>query len=157
MFRRKRSDQLSSQLYDQDTFYRAFLHDVRNCKRQLIIESPFITSKRVRIFLPVLRQLRKRGVQIIVNTRDPQEHEGIYQEQATQAIAQFQALGVAVLYTAGHHRKLAIIDGKTVWEGSLNILSFSDSCEIMRRTSSCAEAQALIRFIKLEKFIGVQP
>ncbi len=78
MFRHKPSDPpISSQLYDQDTFYRAFLHDVRNCRRQLIIESPFITSKRAKLFLPIFKQLRERGVQIIVNTRDPQEHEGL--------------------------------------------------------------------------------
>jgi phosphatidylserine/phosphatidylglycerophosphate/cardiolipin synthase-like enzyme len=64
-------------------------------------------------------------VRIIVNTRDPQEHEGIYQTQAMQAVAQFQALDIVVLYTAGHHRKLAIIDGKVVWMGSLNILTYS--------------------------------
>lgn len=127
MFRRKHSNgTISPQLYNQDIFYRTFLHDVRNCKHQLIVESPFITSKRVRIFLPIFRQLRERGVQIIVNTRDPQEHEGIYQTQATQAVTQFQTLDIVVLYTAGHHRKLAIIDDEVVWMGSLNILSFSD-------------------------------
>lgn len=153
MFRRKHSDRLTSQLYDQDTFYRAFLHDVRSCKRQLIIESPFITSKRVRILLPIFRQLRERGVQIIVNTRNPEEHEGIYKAQAAQAVAQFQTLDIVVLYTAGHHRKLAIIDKAVVWEGSLNILSFSDSCEIMRRMASPVEAGILVNFIGIQQYL----
>jgi phosphatidylserine/phosphatidylglycerophosphate/cardiolipin synthase-like enzyme len=154
MFRRKHPGRsTTSQLYDQETFYRAYLHDVRICKRQLIVESPFITSKRVRIFLPIFRQLREHGVQIIVNTRDPQEHEGIYQTQAMQAVAQFQALDIVVLYTAGHHRKLAIIDGKVVWMGSLNILSFSDSCEIMTRTVSLIAAKELVNFIGIRKYL----
>ena len=66
----------------------------------------------------------------------------------------FQALDVVVLYTAGHHRKLAIINREIIWGGSLNILSFSDSCEIVRRINSCAEARALIRFIELDRFMG---
>ena len=154
MFRRKQSDQFSSSLYDQNTFFEAFLRDIRSCQKQLIIESPFITSKRANMFLPIFRSLRKNGMQVIINTRNPDEHEDIYREQAADAVASFQALGILVLYTGGHHRKLAIIDGAIVWEGSLNILSYSDSCEIMRRIASEAEATLLFRFTKLDIFIG---
>jgi len=52
------------------------------------------------------------------------------------AIGDMQKLGVIVLYTVGHHRKLAVLDRKIVYEGSLNILSFNDSCEIMRKITS---------------------
>lgn len=143
-----------SSLYDQDTFWRAFVRDIHSARRQLIIESPFITSRRTHVLLPIFKKLRKRGVQIIINTRSPEDHEGVYRQQAKEAVAQFQALGIVVLYTAGHHRKLAIIDRETIWEGSLNILSFSDSCEIMRKITSSVEAAELIRFIRLERFIG---
>lgn len=154
MFSRKNSEQAKApQLFNQDTFYRAFLHDVRICKHQLIVESPFITSKRVRIFLPIFRQLRERGIQIIVNTRNPQEHEGMYQTQAAQAVALFQAIDIVVLYTTGHHRKIAIIDNRVVWMGSLNILSFSDSCEIMTRTVSPLEAEELVDFIGIHQYL----
>lgn len=154
MFRRNHKVLSSSQLYDQNTFYAAFTRDLLYVQQQVIIESPFITSKRVRSLLPIFEKLRRRGVQVVINTRDPQDHEGTYQNQAEEAVALFHALDIVVLYTAGHHRKLAVIDGEIVWEGSLNILSFSDSCEIMRRITSSAEADALIAFIGLEKFIG---
>lgn len=144
----------SSKLYDQDTFYKAFMQDISSARKQLIIESPFITSKRVYMLLPIFEKLRKRDVQIIINTRNPNDHEGIYRTQAAEAVDLFHALDIVVLYTAGHHRKLAIIDSEVIYEGSLNILSFSDSCEIMRRITSSEEASALISFIKLKKFIG---
>jgi hypothetical protein len=54
---------------------------------------------------------------------------------------------VKVLYTVKHHRKLAIIDDEILWEGSLNILSQNDSCEIMRRTVSQQVASEMVRFI----------
>ena len=88
----------------------------------------------------------------MINTRRPDEHEGIYQDQAVDAVAAFQSLGVLVLFTGGHHRKLAIIDGAIVWEGSLNILSYSKSCEIMRRITSEVEAISMLRFAKLERY-----
>ncbi len=147
------SDLLASELYDQDTFYEAFLHDLKDCTSELIIESPFITARRMSALLPILKKLRSRGVRIIVNTRDPQEHDGTYQMQAEQVVADLQALNVVVLFTAGHHRKLAILDKATVWEGSLNILSHNDSCEIMRRIMSVTLAHQMICFLKLDKYL----
>jgi len=146
--------QFASSLYDQDSFYAAFQRDLKSCTKELIIESPFVTSRRVRALLPILDRLRKRGVKIIINTRSPEEHEGVYRAQATKAVALFQALGIVVLYTAGHHRKLAIIDRTITWEGSLNILSQNDSCEIMRRLHSSTLAEELIGFIKLNIYTG---
>lgn len=56
-----------------------------------------------------------------------------------------QELGITVLYTVKHHRKLAIIDGGILYEGSLNILSQIDSCEVMRRTVSQQLANEMVR------------
>lgn len=146
------SDLLSSSLHDQNTFYDAFLKDIKHCKRDLIIESPFITEKRMATLLPVLQKLRRRGVCILINTRNPEEHDGVYQDQANEAIAKMQELGIKVLYTSGHHRKLAVIDHYIVWEGSLNIMSFNDSCEIMRKIESTTLARQLLRFITIDKY-----
>ena len=52
--------------------------------------------------------------------------------QAELAIHTLQELDVTVLMAVGHHRKIAIVDD-ILYEGSLNILSQNDSCELMRR------------------------
>lgn len=145
---------VSSRLYDQNGFYPAFIKDLGKAKRQVIIESPFITTKRIEQLMPLLQKLRKNKVQVVVNTRPPEEHEGIYQYQVEQAIGKLQRLGVLVLFTGGHHRKLAVIDEQIIWEGSLNILSQNDSCEIMRRVYSAQLANQMLGFLRLKKFIG---
>ena len=99
-------------------------------------------------------KLRRKGVSVTVNTRNPIEHEEEYEMQALVAIEQLQDLGVKVLYTVKHHRKLAIIDGMVAWHGSLNILSQHDSCEIMWRVVSKGIADQLLGFIKLTKYTG---
>jgi hypothetical protein len=153
MFRRRQRSYTQSGLFDQTTFYASFVKDLKDCTDTLVIESPFITLGRVNMLLPSLIKLRKRGVRIVVNTRDPIEHEYEYQLQAEEAVAKLQNIGVDVLYTIKHHRKLAIIDRTVIWEGSLNILSHYDSCEIMRRMVSSTEAETLISFIKLQKYL----
>lgn len=90
--------------------------------------------------LPIFEMLRKRGVTITVNTRNPDEHDGEYIDQAYEAVSDMQSMGITVLYTVKHHRKLAIIDESVLWEGSLNILSQNDSCELMR----CSVSQTLV-------------
>jgi len=145
---------LASHLFDQDSFYRAFLDDLKKAKYEVIIESPFITARRMNSLLPIFKQLRKRGIKVVINTKPLHEHEPSYYIQSEQAIAVLQELGILVLLTSGHHRKLAIIDKRITWEGSLNILSQNDSCEIMRRVYSEQLANQMLSFLHLEKFIS---
>ncbi len=142
----------SSRLYDQDTFYKAFLHDIERAQTRVIIESPFITEKRMNLLLPTLISLRSKGVHIIINTKLFEEHENAYQSQAIWAVGVMQDIGIEVLMTVGHHRKLAIIDNNILWEGSLNILSQNDSCEVMRRIQSSESVKEMMRFTNIRKW-----
>lgn len=142
-----------SGLYDQNTFDDQFLKDIARARSSLVIESPFIRLSRVEQLMPVIEKLRRRGVTVIINTRSPKDHDNIYETQAAEAIEMLQNLGVTVLFTIKHHRKIAIIDREVFYEGSLNILSYYDSCEIMRRTVSPSEAEVLLRFIGLHKYL----
>ena len=140
-------------LFDDETFDHAFLKDMRECRSSLVIESPFIRLNRVLDLLPIFTKLHNKGVQVVINTRPPEEHDAEYQYQAEQAISLLQDMGVRVLFTVKHHRKLAIIDRETFWEGSLNILSYYDSCEIMRRTVSASDAETLLNCIGINKYL----
>ena len=87
-------------------------------------------------------------------TRDPKEHEENMEYQSEDAIRTFEAIGVQVLLCVGnHHRKLAILDRKILWEGSLNILSQTYSREIMRRIESEKIALEMFNFLKLSRFL----
>jgi phosphatidylserine/phosphatidylglycerophosphate/cardiolipin synthase-like enzyme len=142
----------SSRLYDQDTFYKAFLHDVERANSLVVIESPFITRKRMNMLFPTLSRLRAKGVRIVINTKPFIEHELSYRNQAILVVSELQNLGVEVLITVGHHRKLAIIDTDILWEGSLNILSQNDSCEMMRRIQSIEVVKEMVRFTGIKKW-----
>ena len=152
---RKTSNSLSaSSLYDQRTFYKAFIRDLSLCKSEAVIESPFITSNRVASLLPIFRKMRCRNIRIVVNTRHPNEHESPYDKQAWDNIELLQQIGVEVLFTGSHHRKLAVFDRQILWEGSLNILSQYDSCEIMRRIDSIELTKRMLSFTKLTHYLS---
>ncbi|NMC35460.1 hypothetical protein GYA49_00270 [Candidatus Beckwithbacteria bacterium] len=145
----------ASALFDEHTFYRQFIYDLQHCQREVIIESPFISSARMKFLYPVFESLVNNGVKVYVFTRDPKEHRRPMAEQADYEITRFEYLGVQPFICKGnHHRKLAIIDRTILWEGSLNILSQIKSREIMRRIEDEESAIYMVKFINYEKCIG---
>lgn len=145
-------DLASSILYDERDFYNRFRQDLLNAKEEVIIESPYITIPRLRSLKPVFGKLVGRGVNVFVITKSPEEHDDYMAEQSRAGIDYFEVLGVQVLLCGGgHHRKLAMIDRKILWEGSLNILSQSHSREFMRRIDSQKLTEEMFRFLRYYK------
>jgi len=145
---------LNSSLFDEKTFYQIFIRDLNNCREEVIIESPFITRERMKVFRSLFNNLLRKGVKIYIFTRDPKEHEPKMAVQSEAEIANFERIGVQILISQGnHHRKLAILDRKILYEGSLNILSQAYSREIMRRIDSKVLTLEMFNFLKLENFL----
>lgn len=140
---------VDSQLFSEKTFHQKFLKDISRCRHELLIESPFLTLRRTNFLLPTLQRIKGRGVNIVVNTRHPSEHEGYLKDEAEKSIALLQSINVSVLATGGLHRKIAIVDRTILWEGSLNILSHNLSCEMMRRINSASMSQDMIKFLSI--------
>ena len=146
------NDLLTSKLYDERTFYEAFINDLKHCKQEIVIESPYITTKRVTVLCPALKKLIKHGVKVTVNTRHPKDHNELRRVQAWMAIKTLRSIGIKVrFFTDYHHRKIAVLDGRILWEGSLNILSQCNSREIMRRIESEELTKQMIRFLRLNR------
>ena len=98
--------------------------------------------------------LVSRKVKVYIITRNPYDHDISMQKQAEVEIRNFEMMGVQILINNDYnHRKVAILDRKILWEGSLNILSQTYSRELMRRISSKSLANNMFRFLKLEKYI----
>lgn len=146
-----KNNSFNSKLYSQKDFYQKFIEDLKNCEKEVIIESPFITASRMERLYPVFEKLLSRGIKVHIVTRDPIDHEDDYmRHQATNEILYSKELGVKITLLKGfHHRKLAIIDRKTLWEGSLNILSYSKSQEVMRRIEDESTAKQMLTFLKV--------
>lgn len=141
----------ASILYDEQTFYNRFTQDLSDAKEQVIIESPFITVPRLRKLKPIFERLVARGVKVFIVTKSPDELDEVMSEHSEAGIRFFEALGAQVLLCEGHHRKLAMIDQKLLWEGSLNILSQTHSREFMRRIESQKLTEEMFKFLKYDQ------
>lgn len=157
LFNRKKpsvSVPMTSELYDESTFYKKFISDLQKCSSEVIIESPYITINRIKSLFPVFELLIAREVNVYIITRDPSEHNDTLSPQSEAVIQLFEQLGVQVLLCKGnHHRKLAILDREILWEGSLNILSQTKSREIMRRIPEKQLTLQMFNFLKFERIL----
>ena len=145
----------NSDLFDSNTFYPRLLKDIKKTNCELIIESPYLTTKRLDYIFPTLKVLKTKRIKIVINTKDPEELDNEYlRSEANKVIAKLLHLGVQVIYSTNHHRKVVIIDRNILYEGSLNVLSQNNSLEIMRRIKSSKLAWDMIRFTKLDNLIN---
>jgi hypothetical protein len=119
----------------QDRFFDKLYDDLGAARRRVVIYSPFMTQDRVGRLEPHLRAAVDRGAEVWVITKPLEERtrdEGVYRE-LEQGL---RNLGVRVVHKRGMHEKLVLIDGRVLWQGSLNPLSFSATQEIMERRES---------------------
>lgn len=145
----------SSDLYDEHGFYPAFQMDLRGARKRVLIESPFLTIRRTQLLLNDFKRLTDKGIEIRVQTRLPEHQSTRMEGEARASIQMLRSVNVRVFICSDmRHRKLAIIDETILWEGSLNILSQSNSCELMRRTFSERQCHDVIKLTRLKKLNG---
>jgi succinylglutamate desuccinylase len=144
----------ASKLYSEEDFYAAFVKDIRKTNSELIIESAYMTTRRIHHLLPYLQDLKKNRVRVVINTRNPEEHDIYLRDEARKCLALLLEIGAQVIFSESLHRKTAIIDRNILWEGSLNILSQNNSQEVMRRTESAELGWQMIRFSGLDHKIS---
>jgi len=150
LHRTPRATLVNTALYNEQSFYGAFERDIKRAESSVIIESPFLTERRVLYFAGLFRKLARKGIRVRVNTRNPRHHDKLLEIQAWKSIHILRDSGVKVYFFSDmRHRKLAIIDEQILWEGSLNILSQVLSKEIMRRTNSAELAHQMAAFTKI--------
>jgi hypothetical protein len=92
----------NSRIYDEKAFFSQYLKDLDKSNKEVLIESPFITSSRMERLYPVFEKLIKRKVRLSIITRDPVEHEDdAMRYQATNEILQCCEMGVKVRLLKG--------------------------------------------------------
>lgn len=138
-------------LFTEHNFYPFFFRDLFGAKQEVIILSPFVSSRRAGQFIEFFRLLAQNGIKIRVYTRPAKEQTGSFALDSAQVIEQLRTIGIEVTERRRMHQKVAIIDRSIAWEGSLNILSHRDSDEQMRRLPLSTAVNELIRLCELDE------
>jgi len=133
--------------FTEGTFYPAFARDLAAARESVVILSPFVTGRGTARWVDSLRTAVGRGVRVRLVTRRAEEPGGGETEEVSELVRGLRDLGVSVDLRARMHEKLAILDGRILWHGSLNILSHRDTSESMLRLANPALCQQLGEFL----------
>ena len=139
-------------LFNEKTFYREFISDMLNVKKEIIIYSPFVTKFRSEFFSRTFEVLRRRNICVFIFTRPLEEQDYLMRTEIKCALKDYEELGACIFYVPGFiHAKAAIIDREILWEGSLNIFSQRESKEMMRRTADEDMAMQVLAHLELKE------
>ncbi len=127
------------QVFDHKDFYAQLDSDLRSARFLVIIQSPFMTLRRVNSLKHILSDCAARGVRVCVfsqkidpgfSTQDEYLEKAATLKKVTELLF---SIGIHVNLIPKIHEKLVVIDERVFWEGSLNPLSYRDTLERMTR------------------------
>lgn len=135
---------MTSQMYDEKEFWPIFFADLMRAERRVIICTPFVSTWQVKKMSKYVRMLRRKAVPlcILLQQTDAADDVSEYSDEQFDFESREFDLKVKLLRSYGAHvslvpeihGKLAFIDNRILWDGSLNILSPGRSRNHMRRS-----------------------
>jgi phosphatidylserine/phosphatidylglycerophosphate/cardiolipin synthase-like enzyme len=147
-----RGKQEDGNLFNERNFYRAFIKDMLEAKKEVVIYSPFVSKYRTDYLKRTIEKLKEKNIEVFVFTRPVKDYDLMFQSQIRCALKRYEELGVCIFFLKGFiHEKVAVIDREILWEGSLNILSQKASREMMRRIEGENPARQVISYLGLNK------
>ena len=130
----KKSTKGSFSWFTGQTFYKNFENDLKDAKKKVLMASPFISSEATNFWLPILENLKAFDVKMTLLTKPLNEISN--SEEPRKILKDLESIFNEIRPISRMHEKLAIIDDRIVWLGSLNILSHVSATEIMVRIDS---------------------
>ncbi len=137
----------SNFIYDKDSFLPVYNNDILNAEEEIFIVSPFVSRRRVEQMHQHFSKAINKKIKIIVITRPYEDYKEDNRLKALRTIEILKDEGVKLLFKSNIHQKFAIIDERTVWYGSINLLSFSNAEESIMRLESSNIANELMKSI----------
>lgn len=133
--------------FTEDYFYQDFFEEITNCSESLTIYSPFIAHNRVtnNFNQNFFQRLLNRNIRVKIVTKPFDEHPNANRNFANSCISTWREMGLLLEERSGMHEKIAIVDNKVIYHGSLNILSQWHSQETMLKIVGVNSVSELLK------------
>jgi superfamily II DNA or RNA helicase len=132
-------------IFDGSSFLPVFIADLLSAKREVVIVSPYVTKTRMTKMLETLDSIVSSDVKLTVATRPADDYPDKDRLRVAQMLDVLRKHDAAIIERSRIHQKFAVIDNRTSWYGSINLLSFGNSEESIMRLESKSIAEELLR------------
>ncbi|RLC04079.1 MAG: helicase [Deltaproteobacteria bacterium] len=150
-YKAKSEDIMSASLdiiFDKDSFLPVFNNDLARAKKEVLIVSPFVRKRRSMQMIQHLRIALDKGIRAIVVTRPVETFKTRDRVTLQRVLEMLKNNDISVVFKSNIHQKFAIMDQKTVWYGSINLMSYGGAQESIMRIESSNIANELIKSIE---------
>lgn len=129
-------------VYGRSTYTEPLDADLDAAQFSVLVQSPYITFRGIERWKIRFQTLINRGVRVCTFVLPPEEWHNGYErdpvaagkvEKTYREIEGLRSMGVHVTIFRKIHDKVVVIDGKTLWDGSVNSLSWNDTTERINR------------------------
>ncbi|MDY6792639.1 MAG: DEAD/DEAH box helicase family protein [Thermodesulfobacteriota bacterium] len=135
-------------IFDKDSFLPVFNQDIGAAKKEILIVSPFIRKRRCTQMIDHLKIALGNNIRVTVVTRPLEDFKPKDRPALHRMIDLLKNNSVRVVFKSNIHQKFAVMDQKTVWYGSINLLSYGNALESIMRIESANIANELIKSIE---------
>jgi ssDNA-binding Zn-finger/Zn-ribbon topoisomerase 1/energy-coupling factor transporter ATP-binding protein EcfA2 len=152
----EKTEGVIKEFYTERDFFPQFRQDILKATTKVVISSPFITRNRLDYFINSFRQLITKDVDIYIFTKPVKELPLSLKQLADEVSRLLTREKCKIIYKPLLHNKVAVIDDKIFWMGSLNILSHRNTAETMVRFATPDTVTFLIKQGQINKFINTE-
>ena len=136
-------------IFDKDSFLPVFSNDIACAKKEILIVSPFVRKRRAVQMMERLKIALAKGIRAIAVTRPADACKTEDRFALERVLEMLKDNGITVVFRPDIHQKFAVMDQKTVWYGSINLLSYGTSAqESIMRIESPTIANELIKTVE---------
>ena len=128
--------QKANAIYDMDNYSSVFWKDISQAESEVIISSPRLNTEKVLRLISVLDKPLENGVKAVVITWHLDAYMYGRDDVRMELMERLRLAGIKVHLVEKSCEHYAVIDRKTVWYGSMNLLSKEDVEDNLMRVQS---------------------
>ena len=131
-------------IFDSDSYLHVYQNDLQESTNEIVIASPVLNRRKVCSFIDHVKDVQEKGVRITVLTLAAGGYRKNSVSSAERSAGMLREAGIYVKLQDSMHDRFAVIDGKIVWYGSMDLLASEKADDNIMRVSDMEIAQELI-------------
>lgn len=137
------SEQINS-IYDMDNYHDVLQKDMLSARKEIIISSPAISTKKVDEIIDLLNEQQALGIRVSIITWEADVYGYGDSGKWAHLHEQMRQAGFLMKYAEDHCERFIIIDRELVWYGSMNFLAKENTDDNLMRIRSAEIAAELM-------------
>jgi superfamily II DNA or RNA helicase len=143
-------------IYEDEEYLDVWRNDMHAAEKEIILSSPKITEGKVKKWLQEMKKLQHKGVRVVLITWTADMYHYGDASMRMALLDEIRQRGIEVNLVEDYFEHFCIIDRRTVWYGSVNMLGKEDYEDNLMRVESADIDEELVRGVFTKaKYQGV--